>query len=95
MSNLNYSPTLAENVLNLWSHMVLGRLFLGCAGGQTFKERVCAQMCSAANERNFTLLPSASSSVFILPAAASEAFGTRCYNECWAITECCSHTLEL
>lgn len=43
-------------------------------------------MCSAANERNFTLLPSASSSVFILPAAASEAFGIRCYNECWAIT---------
>lgn len=67
MSNLNYNPTLAENVLNLWSHMVLGRLFLGCAGGQTFKERVCAQMCTAANERNFTLLPCALSSVFILP----------------------------
>lgn len=46
--------------------MVLGKLFLGCAGGQTFKERVCAQMCSAANERNFTLLSSASSSLFIL-----------------------------
>lgn len=67
--------------------MVLGKLFLGCAGGQTFKERVCAQMCSAANERNFTLFPSASSSVFILLPAASEAFGIRCYNECWAITE--------
>lgn len=49
-------PTSAENVLSLWSHVVLGKLFLGSAQSQPCEGRVCAQMCSAANERNFTLL---------------------------------------